>query len=248
MLVCALRSWRPRWRCATVLVLGLAWNISPLVWSYVQDDNDAAAKAATWTPAVAFLRGHLGPGYRVEAVDTATHYAAAYLAEAGIPLARGWYRQDDFPQNEVLYRDDVGRRAYVAWLHKLGVRYVVLADAPTDYSSAAEAKLVRDFRPVFHGGKVTVYTVPHPQPIAPGIVSLTDSRIQLAVRRPGVTRIGVRYSPYWHASHGCLSDGRDGMLRLRNLRARLVTITFVVSASRALGTLAGEKPDCDLRS
>jgi len=28
--------------------------------------------------------------YRVEAVDTSTHTPAIYLAEAGIPMARGW--------------------------------------------------------------------------------------------------------------------------------------------------------------
>jgi len=39
----------------------------------------------------------------VEAVDTAEHWPAAYLPDAGIPIVRGWYRQSDFPQNELLY-------------------------------------------------------------------------------------------------------------------------------------------------
>ena len=70
--------------------------------------------------------------------------------------------------------------------------------------------------------------------------------VDTRVVRGGTTRIAVRYSPYWHASHGCINEGRDGMVRLRNLRARDVTIVFDVSASRAFGALAGEKPDCDL--
>jgi hypothetical protein len=195
---------------------------------------------------VSFLRTHLGHAYRVEAVDTATHSAAAYLAEANIPLARGWYRQDDFPQNEVLY-GHLGKRAYVAWLHRLGVRYVVLAHAPSDYSSRGEAKIVRTFRPVFASGQLTIYAVPQPRPIARGLLALTESHIKIAVARPGTVRIAVRYSPYWHASSGCLSEGRDGMLRLTNRRARVVRIAFRVNASRALGALAGERPDCDLR-
>jgi hypothetical protein len=67
------------------------------------------------------------------------------------------------------------------------------------------------------------------------------------VHTRGTLRIAVKYSPYWHASKGCLTEGKDGMLRLTNLRARVVTIVFDVSASRALRTLAGERPDCDLR-
>jgi hypothetical protein len=245
VLVFSLRRWRPRWVGAIALALAISWNISPLAWSLVKNELDGTARAATWSPAVAFLRTHLGPQYRVEAVDTATHSAAVYLAEADIPLARGWYRQDDFPQNEVLY-GKLGARAYVEWLHRLGVRYVVLANAPSDYSARAEAKLVKQFEPVFATGELTIYAVPHPRPIAPGLLALSDARIKIAVHHRGTVRIAVRYSPYWHASKGCLSEGKDGMLRLTNRRARIVTIAFAVNASRAFGTLAGEQPDCTL--
>jgi hypothetical protein len=47
-----------------------------------------------WQPAVGFLRRHLSPSYRVEAVDTVGHREAVYLPEAGIPFVRGWFRQD----------------------------------------------------------------------------------------------------------------------------------------------------------
>ena len=100
-----------------------------------------------WTVpnAIDYLRRNLGPDYRVEAVDTPTHSAAVYLAGADIPMARGWYRQDDFPQNEVLY-DKLGAKGYLHWLRALGVRFVVLAHGTTDYSSRREAKLVRSGR------------------------------------------------------------------------------------------------------
>jgi len=244
VLIFTLRHWRPRSVAVVALVLAAAFNVSPLAASYLKGRGDATAHAGAWHGAITYLRTHLAPGYRVEAVDTATHWPAAYLADAHIPLARGWFRQDDFPTNEVLY-GKLGRRAYVRWLHGLGVRYVVLAHARPDYSSRGEAVLAAQLRPVFRSAEVSIYSVPRARPIAAGVLALTDSRIRLHVNG-GTTRIAVRYSPYWHASDGCISDGRDGMVRLRNLRARVVTIVFDVSASRVIGALAGTKPDCDL--
>jgi hypothetical protein len=75
---------------------------------------------------------------------------------------------------------------------------------------------------------------------------MTQARIGVRVRTGGSYRIAVRYSPYWHASKGCLSKGADGMLRLRTLRARMVWIGFSVSASRALDSLEGDQPHCVL--
>ena len=46
---------------------------------------------------------------------------ARYLPAAGIPIARGWFRQDDFPRNGVLY-SNLDRDGYLTWLHALGVR------------------------------------------------------------------------------------------------------------------------------
>jgi len=65
--------------------------------------DDPAAHAAYWTPAIGYLRAHMSPAYRAEAVDTAGHWPAYFLARARIPIARGWFRQEDFPQNRVLY-------------------------------------------------------------------------------------------------------------------------------------------------
>jgi hypothetical protein len=246
VLIFSLRGWRPRWAAVLGLAGAVAFNVSPLAASYVTSSSDKTEQPRAWTGAVTFLRAHLGPGSRVEAVDTATHWPAAYLADAHIPIARGWFRQDDFPTNAVLY-GKLGVRSYVSWLHALGVRYVVRAHARPDYSARAEAAIAKRLRAVYRSPEVTIYAVPHPQPIARGLLALSDERIKIAVRRAGTERIAVKYSPYWHASKGCLSEGKDGMLRLRNLHPRVVTIVFDVSASRALRTLAGERPDCDLR-
>ncbi len=74
------------------------------------------------------------------------HWEAYYLARAGFPLARGWFRQDDFPENRVLYGHHLTAAAYDHWLRLLGVRFVVLPDATLDYSSTAEARLLRSGR------------------------------------------------------------------------------------------------------
>ena len=45
-----------------------------------------------------------------------------------------------YAQNALLY-GHLGAEAYLAWLRGLGVRYVVLANAPPDYSAEAESRL-----------------------------------------------------------------------------------------------------------
>src|SRR3989442_15847693 len=87
--------------------------------------------------------------------------------------SRGWFRQEDFPQNGVLY-GELGPAAYVAWLRKGSVRFVVLTSAPADYSSRAEAHLLISGPPglkvVDRTAKTTVLADPSPQPpvAAPG--------------------------------------------------------------------------------
>jgi hypothetical protein len=251
-LVLALRHWRPLPIAVGAMLLAVSWNVSPLAANYVQDRADVTANPSTWPAAVSYLEAHATPEYRVEAVDTVGHWPAFYLADAGIPLARGWFRQDDFPENSVLY-SKFGAGAYLRWLHSLGVGYVVLSKAPPDYSAVAEAKLVRSGRsglvPVFHTAKLTIYRVPHARPIltgpgAPTFVSITNAKMTLLLTRAGTYRIAVRWSPYWRASHGCLWRGKDGMLRLSTLRSRLVRLSFVVSADSALDTLTGAPRDC----
>ena len=254
VLVFTLRRWQPRWVCVGILALAVSWNASPLAWSLFKNGGDVTAQATTWAPAISYLHTHLAPSYRVEAIDTATHSAAVYLADAHIPLARGWYRQDDFPQNEVLY-DKLGPKTYLRWLHELGVRYIVLPHATLDYSSQGEAALVRsgrlELQRVLHTRDLSIYAVPQPRSIitgpgSPVVTSLTQSRIGVKVYRGGTYRIAVRWSPYWHASLGCLSKGTDKMIRLTTLHARFVRLTFRVNATRALDEIVGQQPTCTL--
>jgi hypothetical protein len=235
------------------MALAVSWNLTPLAASFVKTSADPAADPAYWEPAVQFLHAHLAPSYRVEAVDTSGHWPAAYLPAAGIPIVRGWFRQDDFPTNEVLY-DGPGPRAYLRWLHELGVRYVVLTTAPTDYSARGERRLLvsghSGLHVVLRTPTTTVYEVPHPVPIVTGprsplVVALTQTRIDLVLSAPGRYRLAVRYSPYFAAKGACLSKTRDGMTRIDASRAGRVRLKFAVTPKRALAALAGKSSNCE---
>jgi len=245
VLVLSLRDWRPRVPALVVLALAISWNITPLAASYVHNEDHVDAHAAYWQPAVSYLHAHLTPSYRVEAVDTAGHWAALYLPRAGIPLARGWFRQDDFPQNTVLYDHELGAKAYASWLRRLGVRYVVLTDLAADYSARAEARLVRSgrtpLRPVFRSGGVAVYELPRATPILPGgrVLSMRESRIVVSLAHAGTYRLAVRHSRYWHPSAGCAARTDDGMTRVTVPRAGVVRLDFSPSPRRALSALTG---------
>jgi hypothetical protein len=172
-------------------MLALAWNVTPLAAGLARGEADVTAHAAIWRAPLAYLHAHLQPGYRVEAVDTAEHWPAFYLAESGIPLVRGWFRQDDFPFDTVLY-GHLRPAAYLRWLRELGVAYVVLTRSPPDYSSRQEALLVRSgragLRRVWESPEIAIYTVPHPRAIMTG------------PGRPAV--LAVRESLYSSASPG----------------------------------------------
>lgn len=251
-LVLALRRFRPRFAAVGALALASAWTLTPLGTAIVQAADDPASAPAYWTPATTFLQAHLTPSYRVEAVSTADHWEALYLPRAGIPIARGWFRQDDLPQNELLYKPLQPVR-YVDWLRSLGVRYVLLMDAPLDYSARREARLLRSGvagLPVvkrFRNG--VVYRVPSPQKVIAGpgaarIRALDDTSVRLQVAAGGTYRLAFRYSAYWTPSRGCLSRRQDGMTNLSVPRAGTVTLSFAPSVGRAIGMLDGRARSC----
>ena len=247
LLVLALRSWRPLWLVVPVASLACIWNIGALAGNFERSTVDEARTPEYWAATTAFLHHSLAPDYRVEAVDTIGHWPAVYLPEAGIPLARGWFRQDDFPVNGILYRK-FGQHAYLRWLRELSVRYVVLTDAKTDYSSEDEAELLRSGRSrlpvVFRSRHVTVFEVPDPRPLVTGpfagrVLRLKPTRATIFVGGPGTYRIAIRFSPYWRASRGCLSESADGMLSLSAPRAGRVDLRLHVSITKGIEVLAG---------
>jgi hypothetical protein len=247
VLVLSLRNWRPLVPALIVFALAISWNVTPLATSYVRAAEDPAARASYWQPAVWYLRRHLTPSYRVEAVDTTGHWAALYLPRAGIPLARGWFRQDDFPQNELLY-DRLAPQSYLRWLRSMGVRYVLLTHADADYSARAEKALVggprSPLRAVLRMPNLAVYAVPSPSPIitGPGVARVTklgETRIAATVSRAGTYRVAVRFSRYWKPTAGCVEKARDGMIRLTVARPGPIRLDFSPTPTGALAALAG---------
>ena len=249
VLALSLGTGRRRPRALVVAAVGLAvWlNVPPLASSFVAGVRTSASDASYWQPAVAFLRTHGTPSYRVEAVDTVGHWPALHLARAGIPLARGWFRQDDFPQNAVLYRR-LTPASYAVWLRMMAVRYVVLPDARLDYTAHGEAALLRSgragLRVVLRARHLTIFEVPRARPmvIGPGraqVVSLTQTGAVFDVLQAGTYRVAIRYTPYWGVSGGCARPARDGMTRLTVPRAGRVTLVFSWTPERALDVIAG---------
>jgi hypothetical protein len=252
ILVLSLRRWRPLPIAVIAMGLALSWNLTPLAYSFFQTRHDPAASSAYWQPVVRYLHTTLTPDYRVEAVDTSDHWEAVYLPQAGIPIVRGWFRQNDFPLNELLY-DNMTPRAYLGWLRRLNVRYVVLTDSTPDYSAQREATLLASGRSglpvVFRSAHATVYSVPSPRPIVTGpghphVAAITESTVTLRLSQPGTYRVGIRFTPYLHAHASCVSESKDGMTVLSAPHAGKVELAFRVSPSAAFAALTGRKASC----
>jgi hypothetical protein len=185
---------RPLWIAAPLVALCAAYNITPLAWSYEKGRDEQAHHRSFWLPAIEFLHAHKDPNFRVDALDTVGHWEAVHLPEAGFPITRGWYRQDDFPENAILYSDDLNLQNYVSWLHSRGVRYVLVPQDRLDYSSKREAVVAARLPFVTRRGKVSIYEVPHPRPIAPGatILRLTHDQLTLRVSKAGRYTLAIR--------------------------------------------------------
>jgi hypothetical protein len=185
---------RPLWVAVPLVALCVSYNLSPLAWNYVKGADERANHRSYWAPALAFLRAHRDPNFRVNALDTVTHWEAVYLPEAGFPITRGWYRQDDFPENEILYSDELNVTTYVRWLHERGVRYVLVPTDRLDSSSKREAEVAAKLHFVTRRGDVSIYEAPRPVSIAPRarIVRLTHEGVTLRVPRAGRYPLAIR--------------------------------------------------------
>jgi hypothetical protein len=248
LLVLALRNSTPRVLSLVVVVLAASWNLTPAVNALSRSSVDANQRY--WAPAIRFLHAHLSKSYRVEVVDTADHWAAAYLPSAQIPIARGWFRQDDFPQNALLYDRRLASRAYLSWLRSLSVRYVLLTDAPADYSSRVEARLIASGRSgltkVRQVGHISIYAVPHPRPLVTGpgpvtVLSFGPSELVLSIRASGRYLVAVNWSPYWSALGSCVQKAPNGQMTLDANRG-IVHVRFSVGVEQGVETLLGVAP------
>lgn len=248
------RGFRPRGLTAASLAAVLLWQAWPAVGGWRTAAESRAQEASFWYPVIAWLDEHGDPDHRVQVVATADNWEAYFLARRGVPLARGWYRQDDFPANAVLYGDLTPRR-YATWLRRTGVRYVFLPDDPLDYSATNEAALLRSgasgLDEVARIGGWTVYELPRPTPIATpadgiSIVRLTSGEVTLRVAEPGVYRLRLRYTPYWRVERGtaCVAPRRPWGTDLRVREAGIVRLGFQVRLGTFVDAVLGGEGGC----
>jgi hypothetical protein len=241
-----------------LLAATAALQVGPWIRDAYSAWGNPAASAAYWRPAIDYLRARGDDQHRVEAVATWGHWEAYYLARAGFPLARGWFRQDDFPENRVLYDHHLTAAAYDHWLRVLGVRYVVLPDTTLDYSSAAEARLLRSggsgLQLVWSSEHLRIYELAAAAPIVsapPGsraamLIRMGHEGISFLAPDPGRYLVRVRYSPYWqpHAPDACVARGPDGMTDVTTAYPGVVDLGLTPSLETVADAMTSSRPNC----
>jgi hypothetical protein len=238
LLTALLARFRPRVLAVVALSAALAYNIVPYAKAFPERTSRPAGETY-WAPALTFLRSHSSrPDFRVEVVPTYDHWEAYWLPRAGFALARGWYRQLDIAENPVLYEKPLSARSYRAWLKRMSVKYVLLAETRLGKKGAEwEAHLLRSRRlglsEVFSSPDWSIYEVPRPTkiltgPAASGLDSFGHERIAGWTTKPGVYRLRVSYMRYWEVRRGgvCLERSPDGMTLLHALRPGRFTLAL----------------------
>src|SRR5438477_636706 len=239
--IAQLSEWRRL--VAPTVGLGVIGLIEVLLWRAFPGGGRYPFSFAELAPALVYCGIGVILTWRVERARLLRPffvvYAVACLVIFFVPSAIGEnIARMRFAAIQVLY-GRLGPRAYQHWLRSLGVRYVVYWRGPVDYSARGEERLLitgrSGLQPVMGTDKLMIYEVPHATPILTGpgpsrVLSLKRSRVALRVGRPGLYRLAVRWSPYWHASSGCVLRGSDGMIRLPLARAGHVSLRFQVNA------------------
>jgi hypothetical protein len=246
MLVAALLArFRPRVLAVSALVAALAYNLVPYLQQIPQRTDVRPESASFWAPAVDFLRAHNSADYRVEVVPTTEHWETYWLPKAGIPIARGWYRQLDISANPVLYHGRLAGRAYDRWLARMGVKYVLIPGTQLDpVNGTMEARVVRSGQAGLRrvvASDADIYAVDRPAPIitGPGHARITRMRHETVsgeVAAPGRYYLRMRYTGYFKvAPAGCVAGGPHGMTWLTLPRAG----PFTLSVQLTGGTVCG---------
>jgi hypothetical protein len=157
-------------------------------------------------------------GYRLEVVDTTTHWPSTYLLPS-VAIARGWQRQIDEDRNPLFYgRAPLDASTYRSFLDRNAVGAVAVPrGVDLDYGATDEADLIADGLPYLHSvwsnTNWTLYAVDQPLPIVPSplvLDSLTDTGLRFLVSNPGRFIVRLRYSPYLTVSGGTVSKAANG--------------------------------------
>ena len=269
-LVIAVRGGHARALGVLALSVAIAWQAAPFVQNLANSYGEQAQAASYWQPVISFLHQpgrHDPANFRVEIVSTARHYESYYLTRGeGEAIPRGWYRQNDFPSNGVLYDRTLSAGAYERWLRLMGVRYVFLPNAELDASAKAEAALLRSghsgLREVPISKDFRAFELPDPTPLVtldsarPGATALAgDARVLRETREQfwlslpvaGTYLLRVHYSPYWRVddpSAACVEPGPHGMTQLRVVDPGPLRLRIDVNARSMLNVVGGARSGC----
>lgn len=249
-----LARFRPRWLAGIALSAALVYNVAPYAGAALDRTDVRASHRAFWAPAVTFLAERSSPNYRVEVVPTFDHWEAYWLPRAGVPLARGWYRQIDIARNEFFYDKPLPASVYRSWLRGMGVRFVVLPNTRLGQKGEErEAALLRSgrsgLRQVFVSPQLRIFEVPRPQPILTGPGSPVVTRLDhagIAGRLPeiGSYQLKIRYTRYWRVQAGavCVEHARGGMTVLRATRPGPFALAVPEGPAALVRSLVGRAP------
>jgi hypothetical protein len=269
-LVIAVRGGHARALGVLALSVAIAWQAAPFVQNLANSYGEQAQAASYWQPVIAFLHEpgrHDPANFRVEIVSTARHYESYYLTRGeGEAIPRGWYRQNDFPSNGVLYDRTLSAGAYERWLRLMGVRYVFLPNAELDGSAQAEAALLRsghsglrevpiskDFRAFELPDATPLLTLDSARPGATALAGearvLRETREQFWLSLPvaGTYLLRIHYSPYWRVddpSAACVEPGPHGMTQLRVVDPGPLRLRIDVNARSMLNVVGGARSGC----
>lgn len=265
VLAAVLLSRRPRptvpvWVFTPLLALAIAgslyWQLTASVTQIARSVGDPSTASAYFEPAARWLRDHGGEGARIEVPPTANHWESAYLAPK-FELARGWLRQLDTTRDDLFYDEKALTAAsYGAWLRANAISFVALPDAPLDYSSQAERRLILadpsylSLR--FRSEHWRIYEVRDPKPlVAPLGGAAAETRwigrqgFALAVQRPGEFLVRVSFTPYWSITHGagCILRRGDWTVA-RASRPGVFRVDADFSVGRAWNAVTGARKTC----
>jgi hypothetical protein len=254
---------RPRLGPLSVVVLSLAmagglyWQVTASVSQIARSVGDPSTSREYFQPAAQWLEAHGDSGVRVEVPPTANHWESAYLATQ-FELARGWLRQLDTTRDDIFYGDDsqLTPVAYRHWLHRNAISYVALPDAPLDYSSVAERRLILSAPPYldlrWSSPHWRIYAVHNSEPLVEPIGGAAAQTLwvgrqgfRLDVTRPGDFLVRVNFTPYWSISRGagCLLHHGDWTLAHAS-HPGILRVSADFSLGRAWNAVTGARKTC----
>jgi hypothetical protein len=254
---------RPRLDALSVVVLSLAmagglyWQVTASVSQIARSVGDPSTSREYFQPPARWLRAHGGTGARVEVPPTANHWESAYLATQ-FELARGWLRQLDTTRDDIFYDDDshLTAGAYRHWLHRNAISYVALPDAPLDYSSVAERRLILDAPPYldlrWSSPHWRIYAVDNSEPLVEPLGTAAAHTLWvgrqsfgLDVTRPGDFLVRVNFTPYWSISRGAGCLSRHGGWTLAHAsHPGILRVSADFSLGRAWNAVTGARKTC----